>query len=217
MSELSLHTAQARSLLFLRPPAKTKEPTAGTSFFFFSFLQESEKNPPDLPTRHRRGKKPDRCSPLRKVSLNSRGPEKPSCPRTLHASLGHHHGNHTIPAPSSPALSLQNDHMEINIHIATDFKLFAWLFHLHLNQGERARERGREGGQNTKRRFPCQKKKQQPQKTPQLKLPLILQQSNGDFPQCNCRGRSSLAYRYFSLPSLHFSPFLSCKAIGENS
>lgn len=49
MSELSLRTAQARSLLFLRPPKKTTKPTASTGLF----LHDREKNPPDFPTRHR--------------------------------------------------------------------------------------------------------------------------------------------------------------------
>lgn len=65
MSELSLCTAQARSLPFLRPPEKTTKPTAGTGLF----LHEWEKNPPDFPTRHRQQTPTD---PVRRVSIPGR-------------------------------------------------------------------------------------------------------------------------------------------------
>lgn len=65
MSELSLCTAQARSLPFLHPPKKTTKPTASTGLF----LHEWEKNPPDFPTRHRQQTPTD---PVRRVSIPGR-------------------------------------------------------------------------------------------------------------------------------------------------
>jgi len=65
MSELSLCTAQARSLRFLRPPEKTMKPTARTGLF----LHEREKNPPNFPTRHRPQTPTD---PVRSVSIPGR-------------------------------------------------------------------------------------------------------------------------------------------------
>lgn len=114
MSDPSRRTAQTRSLLFLHPPAKTKEPTAGTRFS----LQESAKNPPDRPTRHRQKSPTDR----RSGKSRFQGSRTASCPQTLHASPGHRLANHHPGVAFSLSCALQNDHKEINTH-CRGFKL----------------------------------------------------------------------------------------------
>lgn len=186
MSRLSLRcAAQARSLSFLCRPPKTKEATANTSCFF---LQESKKYPPGLPTRHRQKKPRDRQFPAPE-SLDSRGPDRQVFPQTLHTP------QRGI-APASRAVptflfffKLATKRMRKRLrHRASGF--------LHRVSPTPTEERRGED-EIAKPGSPAQKNKKYIKKKYQPAQSSLLIPSNGKeiFPQCNCRGRSSLAYR----------------------